>query len=372
MGAFSADRQFVVERSSKPRHDYWLLLSAFILAAAGLLCMHSIDRSLGTNHAIKQSIFFALGLGVFLVANKIKLTVWKNMFWPLYIATNVLLFLTLLIGKGPNDVKRWIAIGSFQFQSSEVAKILIAVCFGVFYAKREEIIRQPKVFAGALLVALPPLLLIFKQPHLGGALSIIVMTIAAALYAGVPGKFFPIVLAGLILLGGAVWVMPNVLSPYMRGRVNSLINKFVNDDADVRGSGYQQHQAMIAIGSGGPLGAGLFNGDQKAADIIPEQHSDFIFSVVGEEGGFFGSVLLLICFGFFFFRAWLVGYRAKTTMGRVVAGSLFAVLGFHFIVNMAMVLQIGPVVGLWLPFMSYGGTALWMCMASVGILDQCE
>jgi rod shape determining protein RodA len=137
---------------------------------------------------------------------------------------------------------------------------------------------------------------------------------------------------------------------------------------DRQGKNWQTDRAEIAFGVGGVSGAGFGNGQQKAGHFIPEQHNDFIFTVVGEEGGLIGCTLVLAAFGFFFFRVFLIMHLATDPFYRMIAAGIFAILGFHTFVNIAMVLQIVPVVGLWLPFLSYGGTALWLCMACVGLL----
>ncbi len=202
------------------------------------------------------------------------------------------------------------------------------------------------------------------QPHLGGAVALIVIWAVVSIYAGVPWKYF--IFAGSLLaaLMSFAWFTPGVLSDYQHKRVYDFINP------DPKAGGYQATRSIIAIGSGGLAGAGYLKGDQKAAQYIPEQHNDFVFSVIGEEGGLIGSTLVIGFFSFFFYRVWLVGFRTQNAMDRMVVGGLFGVLVFHTVVNLGMVLQLTPVVGLWLPFLSAGGTALWTCMAAVGILDN--
>jgi rod shape determining protein RodA len=211
-----------------------------------------------------------------------------------------------------------------------------------------------------------PLALILMRPHLGAAMVILVSWFAISLVAGVPVKFLGGVAAAFLALVVLVVAVPSVsgavLRDYQLGRVKGL---FIQDD---KGKGWQTDRAAIAFASGGVMGTGYLQGKQKAGHFIPEQHNDFIFTVIGEEGGLIGATLVLAAFGFFFFRVWMVMFLASDVYYRMLAAGVFAALFFHMFVNVAMVLKLLPVVGLWLPFLSSGGTALWLCMACVGLL----
>lgn len=350
-------------------HDLWLLLSAALLILTGLLSVSSISfQAFGA----RQLIFAALGIGVFYVFNRIRLDTWRALATPLYLINLGLLIAVLFFGKSRGITSRWIEIGPMQFQPSEVSKLILAITIAAFFANREDHAREWKTLLGAMAHVAPPLALVFLQPHLGATLAILFMALVACVQAGAQWKHIGVTLLALALLATAAWLTPGVFSQYQRERVYAKVAEFRGEGKDIRGSGYQQHQATLAIANGGAFGAGFFRGEQKATGAIPEQQNDFIFSVIGEEGGFFGSILVLALYAFFFYRVWLRVYLAETLMGQVVAASLFAVLAFHTIVNLAMVLSVGPVVGLWLPFASYGGTALWMCMGALGLLDQCK
>lgn len=354
-----------------PQHDWGLIAAAVLLYVIGLVSIGSVSLSHdGGVYLYKQLFNGAVGLVVFLIFNLIKLEKWKKHANLIYFVNIVMLVAVLLVGSGPNGVKRWIDIGPIQFQPSELTKVFIAITLGAYYAKYKENIKSPLVLLGGALHILPIVALVYKQPHNGAALALLLVGGAAAIYAGVPGKFFPIAIVALAAIMTAAWTIPNLMPAYAKLRITSTIDSMVHGERDLQGTGFQQYMAELAIGNGGPFGQGLGKGDQKAGEAIPEQHTDFIFSVVGEEGGFFGSVLVLAIFGFFFFRVWLVTHRAQDPFAKVLAGSLFAILAIHTVINLAMILQLGPVVGLWLPFLSYGGTALWMCLAAVALLDQ--
>jgi rod shape determining protein RodA len=213
---------------------------------------------------------------------------------------------------------------------------------------------------------LPPLLLILLQPHLGAAMVIVASWFAISIVAGVPARYLAAAGIALGLLGVTVLAVPAVSSHLLHGYQQERITGMEGKDS--KGRNWQTERAEIAFGVGGVTGAGYLNGGQKRAHFIPEQHNDFVFTIVGEEGGLVGCTLVLAAFGFFFYRIWLVMLHADDPYSRMVTAGVFAALFFHTFVNIAMVLQLVPVVGLWLPFLSYGGTALWFCMACVGLV----
>lgn len=371
MAGLVSDRSMRVERTERSRHDWWLLISAGLLILTGLLAINSVSEQQNATYASRQMIFLALGIPVFYICNRVPLELWRKAANPLYVINILMLLATRFAGKSRGIAERWIEIGPLQFQPSEVSKILLAITLAAYYTKRQEELDRPQVFFGAVLHALPIIGLVFLQPHLGAAIVLLCAGFAAALYAGIPGRFFAVAGAGLVAMAALVWFTPGLLKDYHRERAYGFVG-WIKGTSDVSAEGYHQMQAKMAIGSGGVLGTGYMRGEQVRAKSVPEQENDFIFSVIGEEGGFIGSLLVLGMYGFFFTRVAMVVYRCKTMMGRVVSGTLFATLALHTIINLAMVLQVGPVIGLWLPFLSAGGTALWMCVGAVGLMDQCE
>ncbi len=337
-----------------------LLASAAMLLFFGLAALYSIDYDRETGWFTKQLVLAALGIVPFLLFYKVPPEFWQRAATPLYIFSLVMLMAVLVKGESAGGAQRWLVIGPIQFQPSEFSKIALALTLGAFYANRQDYIRRPSTFVLSFLHLLPPLLLVFKQPHLGGTLTLIAVWFAVTVVAGVPWRFIGVALVLGFLLGGVAWKVPGILTAEQRGRVLAFVNP------DPKGESYQQTRALVALGSGGAFGAGYLHGDLKAAGTVPEQQTDFIFSVVGEEGGLFGVTLLMGAFGFFFYRCWQASFRAPTAYQRFAGAGILAALGFHFFANIGMNLMILPVVGLWLPFVSYGGTALWMCMGAVG------
>ncbi|MBS1723264.1 MAG: rod shape-determining protein RodA [Armatimonadetes bacterium] len=343
--------------------DLWLLASAGILLLTGLLAIYSIDFSRhGSNFMIKQVMWAAIGVPVFVIcATTSQRTFTKLAPW-LYTFSVLSLVAVLLVGKNTKGATRWIDFGPIQFQPSEFAKVILIITLSAFYAKHWEQTKEFRTYVLSLVHIAPIVGLVLLQPHLAGAMSLVFIWVAISLYAGVPWKYAAITLAIVGSLATAAWFTPGVVPNYMRERVIAKIKP------DAKDNGYQQERARIAFAVGGVTGVGYLKGGQKAARYIPEQQNDFIFTVVGEEGGLIGGSLVLLAFGFFFYRLWLVGYQATEPFGQMMSGGVLAILGFHTIVNLGMNVGILPVAGLWLPFVSYGGTALWMCMACVGLL----
>ncbi|HZH99410.1 MAG TPA: FtsW/RodA/SpoVE family cell cycle protein [Fimbriimonadaceae bacterium] len=363
MAGIAQPRQYSFDLfRARRRYDWPLLLSAATLLLVGLLSLHSLDVATGSAHLRRQAIRIVIGLIPLSVMYFVPPKAWLRFATPLYWLNLMLLVSVLLIGKSGKGATRWIDLGPIEFQPSELAKLLTVLTLSAFLFSRLGEIRRLKTFLLGLVHVAAPLALVFAQPHLGATLVIVVTWLGVSLAAGVPIRYLGagvlIVIAGL----GLAWNLPGVLKPYQRERVEAMFSP------DEKGNAFQPVRAQIAFGLGGVTGAGYLQGDQKKGKFIPEQHNDFIFTVVGEEGGLIGSALVIFLFGFFFYRAWLVVVRAEDRFHKMVAAGVFSVFTFHTIVNLGMNLQLLPVVGLWLPFMSYGGTAIWLCMAGVGLL----
>ena len=350
------------DTSLRPAADPWLIIAAAILVVIGLAALFSIDDAGSSKFFSRQLLLAAIGLIPFFVFWRVNPAVWHKASWILYAVNLLLLLAVLAIGASSGGAQRWLGIGSIQFQPSELSKLLLALTLASFYANRFESVKKLWVFALSFLHVLPPMLLVFKQPHLGGVMTLIAIWLIISIVAGVPWKYFVVLFVGSITLGLVAWNAPGVLMDYQRERVIG----FIRPDPQV--SGYQQHRALIAIAGGKVTGEGYLRGGQKAGGYIPEQHTDFILTVIGEEGGLIGCLITLSVFGLFFRSAWRVALLASTTFTRLAASGVLGFLVFHTFVNLGMNLALMPVVGLWLPFISYGGSALWLCMASLGLL----
>lgn len=344
--------------------DPWMLLATIVLVIAGLMAVNSAAIGQGKPDLFKkQLILTAVGLIPFAIFWKVRIASWRSAASVLWVVNNLMLLGVLFAGHKVKGSQRWIEIGFFQFQPSEMSKILLIVTLSAFYAARKDKIHELKTVLLSLAHVAPTLFLIFRQPHLGAtavcALSWLVITIIA----GVPWRNLVITLVALIALVGVGVAAGKIgLHLYQLERVTAM------KQDDELGADYQVTRAEIAYGVGGVFGTGYLKGDVKSK--VPEQHNDFIFSVVGEEGGLIVCTLILIAYTFLYLRIWMVMIRSTDLFGRLAAAGVFTVLGFHTIINLGMNLQLAPVVGLWLPFMSYGGTAMWLCLGCVGLAQN--
>ncbi|HVT13375.1 MAG TPA: FtsW/RodA/SpoVE family cell cycle protein [Fimbriimonadaceae bacterium] len=345
-------------RSGLRRIDWLLILSAVILMAYGFAALYSVGLRIGDNVFKKQFVMAILGLGPFALFFFVDPKWWRKAAWYLYGFNLLVLTAVLFVGSTANGAQRWIDLKFMQFQPSEMAKILTVVTLAAFLAARQSSIAKLSTFALSFVHVAVPALLIAKQPHYGGAMVLLVIWLCVCIAGNVPMKY--VVAAILLLAGGAVasTQIPGFLHDYHLKRLQAM------EQEDKSGASYQQDRALVAFGMGGLGGDGFRRGRQT----LPEQQNDFIFTVVGEELGLVGTTLALFAYGFFFYRIWLVMLFAAEPYYRMLAAGVLGMLAFHTIVNLGMVLQILPVVGLWLPFMSAGGTALWLCMACVGLL----
>jgi rod shape determining protein RodA len=348
--------------------DMGLIIATVILVLFGLMSLYS--EGVRDRHATfnRQVINTFIGLVPFALMFGIRLRSWAKASGLLYLVTLALLGATLMLGKDTKGAQRWIDVGPLQFQPSELAKLLVVITLAAFFAHRRERIHEWSTFGLGLLHVGIPIALLLKQPHLGASLVVLGIWAAIALVAGTPIRHFATFLAVFVGLATAVMVIPSVrehlLQDYQRERIEGLLNK----SKDVRGDNYQTDRAEIAFGVGGIYGTGYLNGKQKTGKFVPEQRNDFVFTVLGEEGGLIGCSIVLLAYAFFFYRVFMVMLRTGDDFARMLAAGIFTLLGLHTVINIGMVLQLLPVVGLWLPFMSAGGTAIWLCLACVGLL----
>ncbi|MBV6490391.1 MAG: Peptidoglycan glycosyltransferase MrdB [Fimbriimonadaceae bacterium] len=343
--------------------DWWLLASSLILLTIGVMSLYSIDYdSANSRTFLRHMQRLAVGVIPFAFVFFLNLKALVRYANAIYVLNLILLLLVLLIGSSAGGAQRWINLGPIDFQPSEMAKLFTIITLSAFLANNWDRIRSARVWFLSLLHVLVPLLLIFKQPHLGASLVMLAIWLGISLVAGVPAKLLLATVLGAAGILSLAFLVPGVLRDYQKERVMAMFG------GDERNNRYQTSRAEIAIGVGSLTGVGYLKGEHKRAGYVPAQHTDFIFTVIGEEGGLVGSTLLLCAFGMFFYRIWLLMIRATEPFHRLLVAGVFSMLAFHMTVNLGMNLELLPVVGLWLPFMSYGGTAIWLCLACVGLL----
>jgi rod shape determining protein RodA len=278
---------------------------------------------------------------------------------PLYAAGVLLLVGVALFGEIRNGARRWLDIG-FAFQPSELLKLALPLILAWYFQRNEGGLRSKHFLVGAVLLAVP-FVLILRQPDLGTALMIGTSGFYLLFFAGLPWKF---ILGGGALLGASLPLAWGFLHDYQQRRVLTLLDP----TSDPLGDGYHIIQSTIAIGSGGLFGKGWMQGTQNQLDFIPERTTDFIYAVFGEEFGYFGSILLVALYLAIVARGLMIAARAPTLFGRLMAATLSLNLFTYAFVNLGMVSGILPVVGVPLPLMSYGGTALITLLLGIGIV----
>jgi rod shape determining protein RodA len=354
----------LAERLRLRQVDAPLLLTTLLLIGVGLATLYSATYQWSPAVFRRQVMWLAVGAAGAIVLAAIPPRVWLRFYKPLY-ALNVLMLLGVLaFGAERKGAQRWLELpGGFQLQPSEFAKLLLILTLAAWLARNGAAIRTPKGFMLSALHMAVPALLVFKQPDLGTSLVFAAVWFAMVYLAGARARWLWLtVVAGALGFAG-LWHF-DILRDYQKARLVS----FLNPEADPKQSGYHILQARIAVGSGQLTGKGYLHGTQKNLRYIPEQHTDFIFVVVAEELGFVGSVGLLGLFGAFLYAVWRIMVNTRNEYHRLLAGGILTLFTFHLLTNVGMTIGLFPVVGIPLPFISYGGSMLITALAAVGLL----
>lgn len=353
------------------RHiDPVLILSALALTAIGALMIYSASfarlREEGfTNRFLlnRQMLFAVLGVvaaGVVAAVPYRRLRTWSVALYGI----GVTLLIAVLSGLGDASLgaQRWIDLGPLQLQPSEIMKIGVIAVLAALLSQARGAPGGLDVIRSILIVALPAAL-IFKQPDLGTLLVLLAVLFGMLLVAGTRIRAMLALLA--MGVASAVGLLQlNVLEDYQVARLTA----FLDSSADPQITGYNLNQAKIAVGSGGLTGKGLFQGTQTNLDFVPEQHTDFIFTAVGEETGFVGSAVLLALFALFLWRGVRIAMLSKDLFGALLAAGVVAMITFQVFVNIGMTIGLSPITGIPLPFVSYGGSSLITNFIATGIL----
>lgn len=311
----------------------------------------------------------AIGFVLMIVLALLPLGVWSKLAWPAYAAVIVLLVMVDFFGVMGGGAARWLKLGPIGLQPSEPAKLAVTMALASYYQRMMPTSGQSPplwVHGGALLIMLVPAALVFKQPNLSTALALAASGAMIIFFAGIAMRY----VAGAMVLGLASVpaIYTFVLEPYQRERVDTLIAGITGQATNGLGESYQIEQAKIAIGAGGFSGRGYLQGIQSQQEYVPEQHTDFILTIIAEEFGFLGAVGLLCVFAFLFAWSFRVAARNKSWFGKLATIGATSTIAFFAIFNSGMVLGLLPVLGMPLPLISYGGTALITVMACFGLI----
>ena len=360
------------------RHaDHPLIVAVLALASLGLVVVYSATRHrlarLGLDEQAilkKQALFVLVGLGVMVLITFVDYRNLRALAPYLFLGT-VLLLLAVLspLGSNARGTQAWFQVGPYQFQPSEWAKISVVVCIAAFCASFRGGLTGGQVI-GVLLLSAIPIGLIYKQPDLGTALVSIAILLGVLAVGGAKPRHLAL-LAGLGVLATLLVLQLGVLKTYQLDRLGAFLDQ--QDSAqrvayDVNPAKYNLNQSKIAIGSGGLTGKGLFKGTQTNLAYVPEQSTDFVFTVVGEELGFVGSALLIGLFGFIVWRIWRAAATSRDLFGTLVCVGVLCMFVFQIFENMGMTMGIMPITGIPLPFVSYGGSSIVAAFAGLGLV----
>ncbi|MBI4744925.1 MAG: rod shape-determining protein RodA [Actinobacteria bacterium] len=335
-----------------------------LILTIGFLMVKSATNTInGGLETSKQIRWILIGIPILILFSLVDYHRLKNYSVFLYLVNLGFLISVYIFGQSALGAQRRIPLGSFVFQPSEFAKIILIITLAAFLSERKgKITKISDVLLAGLHIAVP-WILIFHQPDLGTAMVLIAILFGMLLVAGTESKY----LIGLIFIGiiGIVLIFNfNVLKDYQMKRL--LV--FVNPDMDPLGAGYNLLQSKIAIGSGRFWGKGLFSGTQSRLNFIPEHHTDFIFSVLGEELGFAGAFSLVVLYFVLITRGLRIGSLSKDIFGTLIAAGIVSMLLFQIFVNIGMTVGLMPITGIPLPFVSYGGSSMFANMMGIGLL----
>ena len=361
-----------MNRAHPFRHyDLTLMAACLVLVALGMVLIYSgtlSDRESGGQawgHPVaRQFIFALLGSAMMVAASMLDYRLIGRFALFIYLGSLVLLLAVLIIGDETLGARRWITLGGFQAQPSEVAKLALIIMLGQYFAEHRESVRTARVFLSSLAIALLPAALVLMEPDLGSAIVIGIIWLGMALIAGVRLRHIGVLSAGFLL------ALPFMFLGVITGYQKERLALFLNPESDPFGGGFNIIQSQIAIGSGRWFGKGVTHGLQTQNDFVNTQTTDYIFSVLGEELGFVGGLLLLALFTVVIFRALRASSIARDGLGELVAAGTAVMVLAQVFMNIGVNVGILPVTGITLPFISRGGSSLVVLLVGIGIIQS--
>lgn len=349
--------------------DLTFLLLVLVLLVFGLVMMFSASyanayyyENNSFHYISRQLIFAVMGVGAMAFFANIDYHFWRR-FWLPALLVSIVLLMLVFTQRSVNDAQRWIFIGSFSFQPSEIAKFSMVLAFAHLIDLNKN---RMNTFTGGILpfgvILLVLAGLIMPEPHLSATVLLFLLAAVMLFVGGLGMKWYAIA-----SVGAACAAVGAMCIPYIRERAMYRIDIWNDPFIDPQGAGFQTIQSLYAIGSGGLLGAGVGNSRQKYL-FLPEPQNDFVFAVVCEELGFIGAVLVLLLFALLIWRGFAIAIKARDTFGTMLATGLTAQVGLQAVLNVAVVTNTVPNTGISLPFFSYGGSSLMMLLAQMGIV----
>jgi len=361
MGGFSSPHRQSLGRKAL-QINWGLILIVTATVAIGVAMLYSAANGSWNPWATRQIARYAVGLVILITIALVDIRFWWRYSYLLYAVLLALLIAVEVVGSIGMGAQRWINLGVIKLQPSELMKVGLALALARYFhgASTEDVRRIPYLIVPLLLIALPSAL-VLKQPDLGTALFLIMIGGAVFFVAGVQLWKFGLVLAAA---GAAIPIVWSTLRTYQQKRILT----FLDPESDPLGAGYHILQSKIALGSGGLFGKGFMQGSQSHLNFLPEKQTDFIFTMMAEEFGMVGGLVLLGLYILIMIYGFAIGLRSRTHFGRLLAMGLTSMLFLYVFINIAMVMGLIPVVGVPLPLISYGGTAMLTLMIGIGFL----
>lgn len=394
----------MINKKSFEDFDFVILWATFFLVLVGVLAVYSTTYRDGNFYWVRQVIWVFTGIFVGVIFYLIPLRFWNGFSLFFYLISVIGLIFVLFLGTGAHGVSRWFEIGGIRFQPSELAKLGTLFLMAGFLSNKKFEIRNLRNLIVPLIIVIIPFIFVLLEPDVGTSLIFLFLGILMLFYKGTPLKYFFIIISPIIaLICGAHWISLFVwlivvggvfyfsktalnesilvflvnlvvgvlhpivwghLKPYQRARITG----FLFPSHDPRGTGWQILQSKIAIGSGGVFGKGILKGTQKGFDFLPEVHTDFVFSAIGEELGLLGCLVVLGCFFMLLWRGLKVAKASRADFNSFLGVGIIGLLGFQVFTNVGMATGLIPVVGSPLPFISYGGSSMVISLAMIGLL----
>jgi rod shape determining protein RodA len=355
--------------------DWPLLLAAVGLAICSVVVLGGATKNdvPGSPHfyVMRQAIFSVVGLTLLLVVSRIdysRLRELRTQIYALLVASNVFV---LVVGAAAKGSRRWIDVGFFQIQPSELGKVLLILTLGGFIADRARDHHGQGIMLPVLGLTAIPAGLVFLQPDLGSAMVYGAIAVTMLFVAGIPWQqLAALSMAIVVVIVGVLWAAPTAGMPILHDYQTARLTSFLHPNDDPGGYAFQQTQGEIAIGAGERIGRGTENATQTQLNFVPEHHTDFIFAVVGEAYGFAGAALVLTLYALLIWRGLRILALARDQFGALIAAGVVAILMFQVFVNVGMNVGIMPITGVTLPLMSYGGASMLSTFIALGLLQS--
>jgi rod shape determining protein RodA len=393
----------VLAKVSRPTNwDWHIIAPVALLTLFGLVMIYSTG---GKTYLLRELIWLPIAVTALIVCYRIPRRLLYTFSYPMLAFAILLLIAVLFLGHGP--ARRWFDLGPVNFQPSELAKIACVLALAHYLSEKKRLAFSAKELLAPILVAAVPFLLVLVEPDLGSSVVFVVILGAMLYWHGlslfhifllfspalsllcslhlVSWIIYFILMGGLLIWRGKTWeavygftvnIMVGLLTPvvtnHMHDYQKARVTTFLMPWLDPKGMGWNVIQSLIAVGSGRLFGKGLLAGTQKRLSFLPNRHTDFIFSCVGEELGFIGSIFVLVLLAYLCYRFLLVASRSRDNFGTMMAFGLVTIFAYHALVNTGMVLGLAPITGIALPFLTYGGSPLLLNFAIVGLMLNVE